>query len=159
MARLLHHCENPLWETLFLRVYSNIPSCVHDVSMQYSIHHYLNIASMLKHLTFRVKPLLAVGEREKLALEMTKKGWIHYAHHGSWSHVPCLLFNCIEFKIIIYNQEVCIFAQQQIILKGSYDDFKCCFLFGVLQAVCAKIRSIKLQRLKSQNQRDILYKI
>ncbi len=30
-------------------------------------------------------------------------------------------------------------------------------LFGVLQAVCASIRSVKLQRLKSQNQRDILY--
>ncbi len=30
--------------------------------------------------------------------------------------------------------------------------------FGVLQADCAKIRSLKLQRLKSQNQRDILYR-
>ncbi len=37
-------------------------------------------------------------------------------------------------------------------------DFKFSFLFGVLQAVCAYIRSVKLQRLKSQTQRDILYK-
>ncbi len=36
-------------------------------------------------------------------------------------------------------------------------DFKFSFLFGVLQAECAYIRSLKLQRLKSQNQRYILY--
>ncbi len=113
---------------------------------------------MLKHLTFRVKPLLTVGEREKLALEMTKKD--EFIMLIMFHEVMFLdfFFNCIEFKIIIYNQEVCIFAQQQIILKGSYDDFKFCFLFGVLQAVCAKIRSVKFQRLKSQTQRDILYK-
>ncbi len=32
------------------------------------------------------------------------------------------------------------------------------FLFCVLQAVCERIRSLKLQRLKSQNQGDIIYK-
>ncbi len=37
-------------------------------------------------------------------------------------------------------------------------DFKFSFLFGVLQAVHALIRSLKFQRRKSQNQRDILYK-
>ncbi len=43
------------------------------------------------------------------------------------------------------------------ILKGSYD-FMFSLLFGALQAVCAYIRSVKLQRLKSQTQRYILYK-
>ncbi len=37
-------------------------------------------------------------------------------------------------------------------------DFMFSFVFGVLQAVCAYIRSVKLQRLKSQTQSDILYK-
>ncbi len=43
------------------------------------------------------------------------------------------------------------------ILNGSYDAIMVSFLFGVLQAHCAQIISLKLQRLKSQNQRDILY--
>ncbi len=38
-------------------------------------------------------------------------------------------------------------------------EFKVSFLCGVLQAVCAYIRSLKLQRLKSKNQRYILYKM
>ncbi len=33
------------------------------------------------------------------------------------------------------------------------------FVFGVLQAVCAYIRPVKLQRLKSQTQRDIFIKV
>ncbi len=37
-------------------------------------------------------------------------------------------------------------------------DFMFSFVFGVLQAVCPYIRSVKLQRLKYQTQRDILYK-
>ncbi len=41
-------------------------------------------------------------------------------------------------------------------LKGSYDVISS-FPF-LLQAICAYIRSLKLQRLKSQNQRDIRYK-
>ncbi len=38
-------------------------------------------------------------------------------------------------------------------------DFKFSFVFGVLQAVREYIRSVKLQRLKSQTQRDILLKV
>ncbi len=45
------------------------------------------------------------------------------------------------------------------VFKGViWCDFMFSFVFGVLQAVCAYISSVKLQRLKSQNQRDILYK-
>ncbi len=36
--------------------------------------------------------------------------------------------------------------------------FQVSFVFGVLQAVHAQIRSLKLQRPKSQTQIDILYK-
>ncbi len=44
------------------------------------------------------------------------------------------------------------------ILKGSYDAISSfAFYLEQSQADCAKIRSLKLQRLKSQNQRDILY--
>ncbi len=46
----------------------------------------------------------------------------------------------------------------KLLIKGSYDAIKFSFVFGVLQAVCAYIRSVKLQRIKSQTQRDILYK-
>ncbi len=48
--------------------------------------------------------------------------------------------------------------QYILLVKGVICDFMFSFLFGVLQAVCAYIRSVKLQRLKSQTQRDILYK-
>ncbi len=44
-------------------------------------------------------------------------------------------------------------------LKGSYDAISCFPLsLECLQAVCVYIRWVKLQRLKSQTQRDILYK-
>ncbi len=44
-------------------------------------------------------------------------------------------------------------------LKGSYDAIQVFLYLWVLQADNAQIRSLKLQRLKSQNQRDILYQI
>ncbi len=46
-----------------------------------------------------------------------------------------------------------------LLVKGViWSNFMFSFVFGVLQAVCAFIRYVKLQRLKSQTQRDILYK-
>ncbi len=48
---------------------------------------------------------------------------------------------------------ISILLQLSILIK----DFKFSFLFGVLPAVRASKWSLKLQSLKFQNQRDILY--
>ncbi len=67
----------------------------------------------------------------------------------------------MEDYSIIYNKQP-IFLNSvllvKLLIKGSYDAIKFSFVFGVLQAVWAYIRSVKLQRIKSQTQRDILYK-
>ncbi len=73
-------------------------------------------------------------------------------HHVFMAHIP-------------HKQGTLLQGSLKVINTGSFSnikgviqyDFKCPFLFGVLQAVCAYIRSLKLQRLKSQSQRDILY--
>ncbi len=50
-------------------------------------------------------------------------------------------------------------APNETFIKGDiWCDFKFSSLFGMLLAVCAQKRSLKLEKRKSQDQIDILYK-
>ncbi len=67
-----------------------------------------------------------------------------------------IVVTCSHDIVVLRGHKNLTFAH---VFKGVIGcDFKFCFLFGVFQAVRAEIRSLKLQRLKSQTKRDILYK-
>ncbi len=143
-----------------LTLHTNNTQKLHNISFIFNLQSFYHIATVT-HLS------IAVRTEDVLRAKWPNQ-WVHTVGWGTalqyqastGTETNSVCFPSLLLHILLRQKRrrryIYIYIYTKCFLKGSY--FKFSFLFGVLQAVHALIRSLKLQRLKSQNQRDILYK-